>query len=220
MILFSFVCGKAQKGDITFGIKGGMNWANLSGSGVDSLSNGGKYQSLSGQIIGISVNNKISKYVWLKHEVFYARRFLNVQLNDGIHPTYISNIKRQYLDIFPANVTFQYKGIQAYAGAYVGTLLSASIQRKDSLGNLYKDKTFYGNPTLLSNYAQKFDAGFKVGIEYEFKVGLNIGASYIQGFVPLIENAAKQPQWKIYNQYYNVTIGYSFNKKVKKDGKK
>lgn len=54
------------------------------------------------------------------------------------------------------------------------------------------------------------DAGFVTGINYEFSNGFNLGARYIRGFVPLIENANTKQQWKIYNESIFVTIGYAF----------
>lgn len=52
------------------------------------------------------------------------------------------------------------------------------------------------------------DAGFVTN--YEFSNGFNLGARYIHGFVPLIENVNTKQQWKIYNENFFVTIGYTF----------
>lgn len=201
---------KAQNERFTFGIKGGMDWTGLSGKDISKFSNGGNYESLSGQNIGISLNNKLSKYIYLKHELFYARRFLNIKMNDGGNPVFSSNIKRKYLDLFPANITYRIKGFQVYAGPYLGFLLSASIQRKDTLGNLFIDKSFYSESGTFNTHAQKMDAGFIAGIEYEFKIGLNIGVHYIRGFVPLIKSTTQH--YQIFNQYAGITVGYSFIK--------
>jgi hypothetical protein len=84
------------------------------------------------------------------------------------------------------------------------------VQRKDTKGNIYTDKSFYETGEALSKYSQKMDAGFVTGINYEFSNGYNLGARYIRGFVPLIENANIKQQWKIYNENFFVTIGYTF----------
>lgn len=135
---------------------------------------------------------------------------MTIQIDDGINPIFASKLKRQSIDLFPASPSFYYKGLQVYAGPYVGILLNASIQRKDANGNLYTDKSFYGNGETQSNYSQKIDAGFVAGLNYELPNGINIGGKFIRGFIPLIENANTKQQWKIYNESFFVTVGYAF----------
>ncbi len=200
----------AQHEGIAFGISGGLNWSSLCGRDLDNLSNEGGSRALTGLTIGIILNNKMAMHFGLKHELFYSKRFTSVQMADNINPVFSSKLKRQYIDIFPASPTFYYKGIQLYAGPYVGILWDASIQRKDENGNLYTDKSFFGNSENPSNYSQKMDAGIVTGINYELPNGLNLGARFIRGFVPLIENAnTQEPQLKIYNRSFFVTIGYT-----------
>lgn len=210
LLLFFIAKISAQDEGLTIGFSGGTNWSSLNGRDVDSLSNGESPKSLIGQSIGITLNNKTSKHFGLRHEMFYSRRSMTIQISDTLNGAFKSKLKRQYIDLFPASPTFYYKGFQLYAGPYVAILLNASIQRKDTQGNLYIDKSFYGTGEALSKYSQKMDAGFVTGLNYEFSNGFNLGAKYIRGFVPLIENANTKQQWKIYNESFFVTIGYSF----------
>lgn len=212
MMLFFILKISAQQEGLTFGIIGGANWTLLNGRDIDSLSIGGASEGLRGQSIGISLDNKISDHFGLKHELFYSRQLVTLQINDSINEIFKSKLKRQYIELFPASPTFYYKGIQLYAGPYIGILLNASIQRKDADGNLYTDTSFYGDGQALSEYSQKMDAGFVAGLNYEFSNGFNLGARYMRGFVPLIENANTKEQWKIYNESFFVTIGYNFKR--------
>ncbi|WP_409416252.1 outer membrane beta-barrel protein [Flavobacterium sp. PS2] len=210
IMLFFILKISAQQDGITFGISGGINWTSLTGRDVDSLSNDGSQKSLIGQSIGITLDNKTSKYFGLKHELFYSQRIMSIKIDDGINPEFSSKFKRQYIDIFPVSPTLYYKGLQVYTGPYLAVLLNASIQRKDADGNLYTDKSIYGSGEASSNYSQKMDAGFVAGLNYEFKNGINIGGRFIRGFVPIIENANTKQQLKIYNESFFVMIGYSF----------
>lgn len=210
LLLFFIAKINAQQEGLTFGFSAGTNWSSLNGRDIDSLSNSGSPKSLTGQSIGITLDNKISKYFGLRHEIFYSRRSMTIHISDTSNSAFKSKFKRQYIDLFPASPTFYYKGFQLYAGPYVAILLNASIQRKDTQGNLYTDKSFYGTGEALSKYSQKMDAGFVTGLNYEFSNGLNFGARYIRGFVPLIENANTKKQWKIYNESFFITIGYTF----------
>jgi hypothetical protein len=210
IMLFFILKISAQQDGLTFGISGGINWTSLTGRDVDSLSNDGSQKSLIGQSIGITLDNKTSKYFGLKHELFYSQRIMSIKIDDGINPEFSSKFKRQYIDIFPVSPTLYYKGLQVYTGPYLAVLLNASIQRKDADGNLYTDKSIYGSGEASSNYSQKMDAGFVAGLNYEFKNGINIGGRFIRGFVPIIENANTKQQLKIYNESFFVMIGYSF----------
>ncbi|WP_343617137.1 outer membrane beta-barrel protein [Flavobacterium sp.] len=214
LFLFCFLLKvSAQQTGLAFGISGGINWSLLNGQNVDSLSTGGVLKSLTGQTIGLTLDNKLSKCFGLKHEVFYSRKLMSLQLNDTLNGNYKSKFKRRYIELFPVSPVFYYKGIQLFAGPYIGILLNASLQRKNADGNLYTDKSLYGNGTTPSKYSQKMDAGFTTGLNYEFSNGIRLGGRYIQGFVPLIENANTKPQWKIYNKSFFVTIGYTFKNK-------
>jgi len=210
LMLFCSIISKAQEG-LDFGIKGGLNWSSLKGKDVGNLSNGGEANGLSGQMIGFTLNNKLSAGFWLKHEVFYSRRLMAIQLDDAVHPIFKSELKRAYIDLFPATPTYHYQRFQCYAGPYIEMLLNASVQRKDENGNLYTDKSFFGASDIKGNYSQKFDAGLVIGVEYELPAGINIGARFMRGFVPLIEDSALKDQWRIYNQSLGFTIGYSFH---------
>lgn len=209
-LLFFILKISAQQQGFTFGISGGINSAALKGRDIDSLSTGGATKGLNGPTIGITLNNKMSTYFGLKHEVFYSSQSIKIKINDGVNPIFESKFKHQYIDLFPVSPTFYYRGLQIYAGPYIGILLNASVQRKDADGNLYTDKSIYGTGQLSSKYSQKMDAGFTSGINYEFSNGINLGARYIRGFVPIIENANTKEQWKIYNENLFFTIGYTF----------
>ncbi|MBY0424590.1 MAG: PorT family protein [Cytophagales bacterium] len=200
----------AQQGEVTFGIKAGMNWAQLNGSDVNYLSNAGDPKSGIGISAGIELNSKVGKFFWLKHYLGYSQNNTILQLKDAKNPTYEAPLRRHYIDIFPISPTFHFKGLQVYAGPFVSVLAGATLEKKDSTGAFFVDKSFYGNASNLSKYAQKFDAGLVVGLEYEFTFGLNLAARYMIGFVPIYEDASQQAVINIYNQNLVFMIGYSF----------
>lgn len=209
-MLFSILKISAQQEGLTFGISGGINRTSLTGATIDSLSANGFQKNATGQIIGITLDNKISKHFGLKHELFYTRQLITIKIDDEINPEFKSKFKRQYVDIFPVSPGFYYRGLQVYAGPYLGLLLNASVQHKDADGNIYTDTSVYGNGAASENYSQKMDAGFVAGLNYELPNGLTIGGRFIRGFVPIIENANTKQQWKIYNESFFVTLGYTF----------
>jgi hypothetical protein len=223
--LVSFSQAKAQTfvpGATLIGIKGGYTLSNLWGSNVgDSLSNGGSAKSKSGFNLGVGANSMLGKCFWLKHEVFLVKKGSVLSINDGVHPTYKSNLNLLYVDIYPCSPTFHYKGLQLFVGPYLGALTRASMQRMNSAGNLYTDKSIYGNPSTFKHYTQRIDLGFVAGLEYEFNNGLNISVRYVRGFVPLLEEPLTQiHQLRIYNKSLSFSVGYTFGRekglKIKK----
>lgn len=211
ILLFFFADVAAQDKQWTFGIKGGLDWASFIGKDVNVFSYSGEVESLTGQVVGFSASKKLSKYFGLRNEIVSARRFLNVTLTDINNTPYSSNIKRQYVEILPANPTFYIKGFQFYTGAYLAILLNASIQREDSSGKLYKDKSFYYSTTTADTYANRFDAGIAIGLEYQFKIGLTLAAHFNRGFIPAVEHRTQQNG--IFNQFLGISLGYNFCKR-------
>jgi hypothetical protein len=209
MLVFSAHLVLAQNGMTRLGFKVGVNQPQLWGNDVNSTFNS-PTSDMVNFIAGLSVNSKTGKYFWLKHDIQYSKKFITVQMNDIVNGNYASKFKRHYIEIYPVSPAFHFKGFQLFAGPYVGVLLNASIQRKDATGRLYDDSTIFGTPVQNSNYAQKFDYGYVLGVEYEFPFGVNLGFRYTKGFVPVIEDAQSQQQLSIYNNFTSLTVGYSF----------
>ena len=205
-------------GRTTFGIKLGLTQSTLYGSEVNALSFTGKATAQNGFHVGITANSMIGKYFWLKHEILYTQKGAGVVLNDSINGNYNSNLRTSYIDLFPLNAAFHYKGIQLYAGAYISVLVDASIQRKDWNGVIHTDKSIFGDGNQFENknkYLQKMDYGFNAGLEYEFKFGLNIGIKFVRGFAELIQYANSHTfsdpklKYDIHNTNINFSVGYS-----------
>jgi hypothetical protein len=199
----------AQNGMVSLGVKGGFNKPQLRGSDVSSSFTSPTSDMFTNFLVGLSATSQTGKYIWIKHDIFFAKRYITTQMTDVVNGNYASQFKRHYIDIYPISPTFHFKGFQLFAGPYLGILLDASVQRKNAQGQLY-DASIYGNPTQNSGYAQKFDFGYVLGIEYEFNFGINVGFRYTRGFIPVIENAASQTQLNIFNDFTSLTLGYTF----------
>ena len=111
----------------------------------------------------------------------------------------------------PLNVTFRVKGFQVYVGPYASALLDARINRKDELGNTYKDKSIFGKPdeeTEQNQYLQKIDFGATAGVLFELNKTISLGVRYNHGLVPIFDNTTEQKSIKIYNESWGVVLGY------------
>lgn len=134
-----------------------------------------------------------------------------VLLSDAINGEYLSTLRMNSLQLQPLNVTFRIKGFQVYVGPYASTLLDARINRKDELGNTYKDKSIFGEPdeeTEKNKYLQKIDFGATAGVLFELNKTISIGVRYNHGLVPIFDNTTEQKSIKIYNKSWGVVLGY------------
>ncbi|MGC4021195.1 MAG: outer membrane beta-barrel protein [Cyclobacteriaceae bacterium] len=214
LLVILFLCGYAfeaiSQNETHIGIKVGITSANINGSDVNQLSNNGNPSALQGLNLGIFVNSKTKRNFWIKSELIYIQKGSVLNYKDGSGNSLHSNLKSSYIDLYPFSPTFHWKGLQVLAGPYVSMLLSSSIQ----------DSTTFGHPSWLTTYRQKLDAGFVLGLEYESKWGISIGARYTKGYIPLYEkpgnlvtNPSTTPSIQnIYNESISISIGYSFGR--------
>lgn len=211
-----------KNGKVNFGLKAGFNYSDLYGSGIGYIFAEKHTSWLPSFHIGVTVNSKIGKYFWLKHELLLIQKGAGVTLSDSINGNYASQLKMLSLDLFPLSPVFHYKALQLYAGPYISALVDAQIKRKDINGKEFNDHSVFGDGMQFENktkYLQKFDFGINVGIEYEFTSGLSLGAKYTQGFTDLFQYANSHTfndslkEISIYNRSLLFSVGYSFHKK-------
>lgn len=203
-----------ENGQVYLGIKAGYTTSSLYGRDLSLLSTGGNTSPLGGMFAEIIANTKFNTHFGLKSGLSIVQSGGTLQLQDGTaSQPFRSKFKSTYLIIQPFSPALYIKGIHLYAGPYVGVLINASIERKAADGGSYADKSIFGSSTSPGGYRQKMDAGMIVGLEYEFRKSITIGASYRRGLVSVMEDARLQNQWKIYNQQFSFSIGYNFRRK-------
>ncbi|MCX7743101.1 MAG: PorT family protein [Flavobacteriales bacterium] len=208
-------------GRISWGIKGGYTLSNLWGDEIDYIFQNPQTKWQHGFHAGIHVNSMLKKFFWLKHEIAFTTKGAQVNRWDSLNnQVYESNFKTYYLDVYPISPTFHAYGFQISAGPYISALLAATIQKRDSIGNLYTDHSIYGSANNFEEkekYLQKFDFGVHGSVEYLFKFGLFFHVRYNLGLIDIFQFAnsytlqdSKNTPIKIYHQYFQFSIGYNF----------
>ncbi len=194
-----------------FAIKAGYLQTDLHGDDIDFLSIDEETTALNSFMIGVEYHSEISKFISFKHELNFNISGAEVLLNDAINGEYQSTLRISSLQLQPLNVTFRVKGFQVYVGPYASALLDARINRKDELGNTYKDKSIFGKPdeeTEQNQYLQKIDFGATAGVLFELNKTISLGVRYNHGLVPIFDNTTEQKSIKIYNESWGVVLGY------------
>lgn len=209
------------KGNTTFSVKGGWIQSTLKGDDLEYLAIDGKVNSKNSFSIGVAVDNSLGKHFGLKHELFYQQygASFNRETEDGV--ALDAKLQMHSLRLNPISAVFKTGGLQVYAGPYVNMLLYSSITAIDEDGNKYKDHGIFGSTEddqEDGQYLQKMDYGIVVGAEYQFNCGFLVGANYSRGFASIFDNSntfglEENPgvgDLKIYNQSFNVFVGYRF----------
>ncbi|NLZ94555.1 MAG: PorT family protein, partial [Bacteroidales bacterium] len=204
IIVLLFTSNLMAQNTITkpFTIKAGYQQTDLHGDGIDFLSVNGETEAFNSFLIGIEYHSEISKFISFKHELNFNINGAKVTLKDDDNGEYQSTLRMNSLQLQPLNVTFRVKGFQIYAGPYASALLDAKINRKDELGNTYKDKSIFGKPdeeTEQNKYLQKTDFGATAGVLFELNKTISLGVRYNHGIVPIFDNTTEQKSIKIYN---------------------
>ncbi len=195
-----------------FTIKAGYLQTDLHGNDIDFLSVDGATTALNSYMVGVEYHSEISKFISLKHELNFNISGAEVLLNDAINGDYYSTLRMNSLQLQPLNVTFRVKGFQVYVGPYASALLNARINRKDEMGNTYKDKSIFGEPdeeTEQNKYLQKIDFGATAGFLFELNKTISLGVRYNHGIVPIFDNTTEQKSIKVYNKSWGVVLGYN-----------
>ncbi|MBS0030671.1 porin family protein [Chitinophaga sp. 22321] len=200
--------------EVSFGMKAGFLSGSLYGKDLHLLSAGGYVKPLPGIFAGITIQSRLGKYFGLQSELSIGQSAVMLHLLDSnSNQLYNSRFKSTYLVIAPITPTLYFHGFRLSAGPYVSGLLHSSVEYKNQDGQISADKSIFGTATSPGKFRYKIDAGIALQLRYEFKNGWNLGAAYTRGFIPVIEDPRVQHQWKIYNQQFNLFLGYQWRKR-------
>jgi len=171
-------------GQTTFGIKGGVNIANMKfrEDGV-TLTN----QTILGLMVGGFASVEINDRLLLLPELLFAQYGCNVSKDDtgtGSDSKYSEN----YLSI-PLKVKYSFGSFNIQAGPQLGLLLTASIDGEDAMDGM-----------------KRFDYGVNLGVGFELGNVIGLEARYYLGLANVIDDSEQ----KFTNSGIQVLVTYRF----------
>lgn len=176
----------AEEQNASFGVRGGANFFNWSGSDISS----NDYTNRVGFHAGIFANMFVVDNFAIEPGVYYSVK--GTQNDDFADSRAVLN----YLDV-PILLRFYVgEGFNFFAGPQ-GSILLGSKFEADVLGN-----TLGWNTDAIND----IDAGVVFGLGYNLPIGLNLQASYDLGLTPVF----KDSQADVYNRGFKVSLGVSF----------
>lgn len=170
----------------TFGVKGGLNFANLT-------NNEDSKRLVSGHIGGF-VNFEIAKNLSIQPEILYSGQGSKYDGNDIEDET---SIKTKYINI-PVMVQYRFiPELFVEAGPQIGFMTAA----KGEVGKISVD---------IKDQMKAIDFSLGLGVGYQFPIGIGVSARYMFGLSNVIDNDETGDPEKYKNTVGQIGVFYTF----------
>lgn len=195
-------CNAFSQSSATFGIKGGVNFAQLY-STFENTTGSAATGSLTTYSIGVFADVKISDKVSIQPGFNYTGKGGNEKNGDSV-----IKAKLFYLQ-FPVNAVYHVEidpgEIYFGAGPYLAYGLSAKVQVSDGKTSVSQNVGFGGGETKY----QSLDAGFNALAGIKLDNGLLFDIHYDFG----LTNVSNISGVNTTNRVFGISVGYVFNNK-------
>jgi hypothetical protein len=179
----------AQAQNVTFGIKAGVNLANVSGDNTD------EFKSIVGANAGIAANFGFSDLLSFQPELLYSMK--GAKLEQGSDKV---ESRINYLDV-PLLLKLNADGPFFEAGPQVGFLVSQKTTY--DIGGMSTSST-------STDGTRKVDLGYVLGVGYQLASGPSLGLRYNGGISDLSDPSTDD---KNRNSVFQIQLGYMFGGK-------
>lgn len=209
--LFFSVAAMAQS-KVSFGLRAGVDNANLRGNAVQSFQNilsyagdavktAGKTGFYGGGFVSIPVSETVS----IEPGITYAQKGYEMKGSFGIKGTDLVGAKSQlnlnYVE-FPVMARANISGLQLFAGPQVAYLADANLHTTaGALGF-----NFVNDRRDVKDQFSPWDVSLTGGVGYQFSNGFSINAAYDHGLSKINSGQSVEA----YNQAVKVGVGFRF----------
>ncbi len=198
----------------TFGVRGGVTSAGMSGDAVGNLNDILDFTKgmittadRKGFFAGAYTNIPLGSHFSVEPAAYYAQKGyqlrgeLNVKGMDFLGVNAKSELMYQYIDI-PVLLKGDFSGFQVFAGPQVSYLLQSDLRTTAGVLGF----NLLDNKMNVTNQFNRLDAGVTGGIGYQFSNGLSIMGAYDHGLTKVDANRNVSS----YNRSFKVGLGFKF----------
>lgn len=201
--VFGFTAANAQSDDTTtqFGVKGGVNIANITGDDVGDLDARTSFN------LGLFMEIPMSERFSFQPEVLYSGQgfTLATRDQDNVFDT-DDNVEYQlsYIQVPLMAKVYLVKGLFAEAGPQFGFKVSEEID--------FKPRADGGDTVINSDDSQikNFDTSLALGAGYKFDNGLSLSARYTHGLTNIYKDNTIMGDVDAKNAVWQFGVGFSF----------
>ena len=190
--VFAFGFTNAQ--ETKFGIKGGVNFANLTGDIEDN-------SSLVGFNVGGLVEIKVSDKFFIQPELLFSAQGAKAEYTEGTI-NYEGKLNLGYLNIPLMAKYYVAEGLSLEAGPQIGFLLSAKSKFDVTDGT-----NSASSEEDVKDDFESTDFGFNFGAGYDFTSNLSAGVRYNLGLTNIAKNSGDE---ELKNTVLSVSLAYKF----------
>lgn len=183
--------------DVKFGVKGGMNLANIVGDDAGDANNYVGFNA--GFFVEIPITNKLT----FQPELIYSAQGSKSEGTVNVEGTLINfdaTLKLNYINV---PMMFKYQVVNKFsleAGPYVGFLTSADMKVKAS---------GFGSDTVdMKDELKSTDFGLGLGMNYEFSDVIFANARYQAGLTEIGDSEGGSNDIK--NSVFQISLGFRF----------
>jgi len=188
--LFAIIGAKAQADSdlVQIGVKGGVNFATVSGDDFDSPDSRTSFNA--GFVAEIPFSERFS----IQPEVMYSGQGFDIKQSENIEA------QLDYIQIPLLAKIYLVKGLNIQAGPQIGFLINEEIdyQPSDDAGDIDTD------------VAEDIDFSLAAGVEYKFDGGFFVQGRYNYGFTNVFKESDLFGDPDIKNSVFQVGVGFMF----------
>jgi hypothetical protein len=198
----------------SFGLRGGLSYAGLSGQAMNSLQSlinvssgaittNNRTGFFGGGYVGIPVagNFSVEPAVYYSQKGYELNGTFSLKGAEFLSAGAKAQLNTTYIDI-PVLAKVSIGGLQAFAGPQVSYLAGAKLRTTaGALGFNIVDNTMDAK-----NQFNQWDVALTGGIGYQFANGFNVTAAYDQG----LSKVDKGQSFDSYNRAFKVGLGFRF----------
>jgi len=177
--------------ELAFGVKGGVNFSNLTGDRFGEFDDNSARTSFNlGALVEIPVTEKFA----IQPEVFYSGQGFDLVQRDDAQDT---EFQLNYINVPVLAKIYLVQGLYLEAGPQLGFLVDSKVDGP--------------NATLSINEDNFNDIDFAgaVGVGYKFNGGLYLNARYTQGFTDIYDGETGDDATK--NGVFAASLGFILN---------
>ena len=197
----SFFSTEKSDEKVTFGVRGGVNFSNLSieGEGWDSHT---------GFHAGVNVDIPLLQSLYLSTGLYYTVKGFSGEETDGEEKVERKS-SANYLEI-PVLASYRYNfSDNAQLQVNVGPYFAYGIGGKQKYTEEYHSSRGWvidaeGEQDYFDDEDNKFDVGLQIGAGVTFAKHIYLGLAYEFGFINVV------PDYKTKNSNFMISLGYQF----------
>ncbi|MFB9863362.1 PorT family protein [Rufibacter immobilis] len=211
VLLVAVVASYAAQAQTTFGIKGGLNYSNLSGD----LKDESRFNNKIGFNAGVYFNAPIvGDFFSIQPEILYSNKgykYDDVEKTNllGVTERYEGTANFNYIDV-PVLARIKAGSLFFEAGPQVSYLLNVNDKTKYYVNNKLEDR---GTEEKSKSGYSDFEVGYAAGLGFATQSGISLGLRYNGAFTDLSDDSPARGDFKdARHSVFQLSLGFPLSR--------